>query len=189
MFIILFIYLFVLLLFSQYGTLFCFVWALKFKTCYRYNHTLFYCLNCHINLPLHLFMGIYTLWDFYIHIYDLCLTSSISLINLVFVLVFQSLWQSMSYDHHISSNICFLKTFNSDLMCFWELDLSVGPQIWTQICVWSISFIFYAIHSSHHEIFTFWGAILRFPSKSLDKSSDCADFIKSMDLSDLSECL
>ena len=30
----------------------------------------------------------------------------------------------------------------------------------------------------------FWGEILRFPFKSLDKSSDCVDFTKSMDLSD-----
>ena len=33
----------------------------------------------------------------------------------------------------------------------------------------------------------FGGEILRFPCKSLDKSSDCADFTKSMDLLDSSE--
>ena len=70
---------------------------------------------------------------------------------------------------------------------FEKLDLS-----WTQhrsdsdySCMCQIIFFnFYSIHlniimkSSH-----FWGEILGFLCKSLDKSSDCMDFTKSMDLS------
>ena len=65
-------------------------------------------------------------------------------------------------------------------------------QIWTDWCgrgsVCQINFLF--------SILFIWswnphvcGEILRFLSKSLGKSSDCVDFTKSMDLSDLSECL
>ena len=53
---------------------------------------------------------------------------------------------------------------------------------------WIISFDFWSIHLNLiMKSFMVWGEILRFPSKSLGKSSDCADFTKSMDLSDLSE--
>ena len=56
-----------------------------------------------------------------------------------------------------------------------------------QVCLcWVISFDFYSIHLIMKSS-RFWGKILRFPYKSLDKSSDCVDFTKSMDLLDLSE--
>ena len=62
--------------------------------------------------------------------------------------------------------------------CFWELDLSGTTDLSTDgfgaVCLcWIISFDF-LLYSSHHEILTVWGEILRFSSKSLGKSSDCA---------------
>ena len=53
-----------------------------------------------------------------------------------------------------------------------------------KICISDFTLVFCSIHLVHMKSSHFWGEILRFPSKSLDKSSDCADFTKSMDLSD-----
>ena len=69
----------------------------------------------------------------------------------------------------------------------WISQLATDLNTDTDLSVSDLTFIFYSIHHLIMKSLHFWGEILRFPSKSLDKSSDCADFIKSIDLSDWSE--
>ena len=59
---------------------------------------------------------------------------------------------------------------------------SLRTQIWTQILMWidlcQVNFLYFLLYSSISSWNPhIWGAILRFPCKSLGKSSDCMDFI------------
>ena len=71
----------------------------------------------------------------------------------------------------------------------WKLDFHEhgSDSDHRSVCCGSLLFNFYSIHHFIMKSSVVCSEILGFPSKSLDKSSDCVDFTKSMDLSDLSE--